>query len=101
MTLVNLDTETSLVISNLEKIKETPLLGGWVATLQTQMESTEEEGHATYKLKNITLGEERGRRSKDHHLCVTGKTDSAALQKDLVQSLSQSSWYDGLTVTST
>ena len=57
VTLLNLDIETSLVTSNLAKLKETPLLGGWVATLQTQLESTEEEGHATYRLKNIILGE--------------------------------------------
>ena len=89
MTLLDLDTEISLVTSKLAKVKETPLLGGWVETLQTQLDSTEEDGQTTYRLKNITLGEEKGRRTKDHHLFVTGKRDNGAIQNELVQSLSE------------
>jgi len=37
----------------------------------------------------VFTGEERGRRSKDHHLFVSGKRDNAAIQNELVQSLSE------------
>ena len=73
----------------LAKLKETSLLGGCVATLQTQLKSIEDEGHTTYRLKNITLGKERKKREKDHHLFVNGKRDNAAIQNELVQSLTE------------
>ena len=99
VTLLDLDTEISLVTSKLVKVKETPLLGGWVETLQTQLDSTEEDGQTTYRLKNIALGEEKGGRTKDHHLCVTGK-GTMEPNKTSLCSPCQSSWYSGLTVIS-
>ena len=55
VTLLDLDTQTSVVTSNLVELKDTPLLVGWVATLETQIKSTEEDGHTMCTLKNITL----------------------------------------------
>lgn len=38
-------------------------------------------------LKNITLNEDRGRRTRDYNFFVTGKRDNAAIKNELVQSL--------------
>lgn len=80
VTLLDLDIQTSPVTSNQAKFKDTLLLDGWVVTLQTPMESTEEDDDAMHILKNITLSEDKSR-LREHHLFVTSKRDNATIKK--------------------
>ena len=63
-------TKTTQV--RLEAMRETPLVGGWVEALQSQVQKLPDDTR-TVQLNSIKLSTNRTRRGKEHHLCVPRK----------------------------
>ena len=82
ITIINLHEQIHLVKRNLSNVEGSPLLGGWVSALENQME----RDGPVCTLRGIELSVQE-RRRKGHHLYVTDRRDTTAVQHEIILSL--------------
>lgn len=87
LTVVQIPKMTKSLKEQLEKMKTTPLLGGWVSELTANL-TNQSEDDSTVVLHGITLQKSKPlARRKRHHLYVTEKRDIMAVVHETIESL--------------
>ena len=84
VTILDMDKLTANVKVKLNSLKATPLLGGWVATLQEQMVQSEED--LEMYLKDVKL-QKKARRATERNKFVTEGRENAAVKIEIIDSL--------------
>jgi hypothetical protein len=86
LTIVDVGSHTDKVKAKLANLKTTPLLGGWVQTLNELIVKTDDSGIVRLLLYDVELHTET-RRRKQHHTLVTDRRDSTAIMNEVSDSL--------------
>ncbi len=86
LTIVQLPKLTKSVKEQLENLKNTALIGGWVSQLTENLTNRNEEDN-TIVLHGITLQRAKLSRRKTHHLYVTEKRNTTTVVNDAIESL--------------
>lgn len=81
-TIVDVVQHTQKVTTKLRSLSTTPLLGGWVNALESQLEKKDD----SIQLKGFTLHRVE-RRRKQHHLFVTDHRETTAITTEVIYSL--------------
>ena len=84
ITLVDMEQATKTTQVRLEAMRETPLVGGWVEALQSQVQKLPDD---TVQLNSIKLSTNRTRRGKEHHLYVSQERSVDAIINEISTSL--------------
>ena len=82
-TILDVDKFTSNVKSQLLKLKEVPLLGGWKETLKEEIKETDE---GVVLLKDVVLNVSN-RRLGEHHKFVSDKREFFAVENEIISAL--------------
>ena len=87
VTLLDIQQEVTLVKTSISSLQKTPLLGGWVSSLQAQSQLVESDERSFYMLKGIKLTSDEPRRRRGHHLFVADRRNLSAIKVDVTEAL--------------
>ena len=87
VTLLDIQREVTLVKTSICSLQKTPLLGGWVSSLEAQSQLVESDERSFYMLKGIELTSDEPRRRRGHHLFVTDRRNLSAIKVEVTEAL--------------
>lgn len=88
VTLLDIENETMLVKTNLSKLEELPLLGGWVSVFELQLESQKKyRGKCLIYSESNEINNDGQMCRRGHHLYVSDKRDLCSVEHELTESL--------------